>query len=81
MLGAALVVAAALIGIGAILMLRDYSNPVFLNGGDMATRIDSEVGDTIAALSGRRRRQRAVSDPAQPHRESLWPLRASGRRR
>jgi hypothetical protein len=48
-LWAALVGAGALIAVGAAFVLRDYTSPVFLNGGETATRIDSEVGDAIAA--------------------------------
>lgn len=49
MLWAALVVAGLLIACGAIFLLRDYTSPVFVNGSETAARINSQLGDTIAA--------------------------------
>jgi hypothetical protein len=48
-LWAALMISGALIACGALFVLRDYANPVFVNGADTASRIDAETGDMIAA--------------------------------
>jgi len=48
-LWAALVISGVLIACGALFVLQDYTNPVFVNGADTADRIDAEMGDMIAA--------------------------------
>ncbi len=48
-LWAALVIAGVLLAYGALSLLREYADPVFINGGQTASRIDAQMGDTIAA--------------------------------
>ncbi len=49
MLLAALVLSAAIIAIGAFVVVREYAVPVFANGQVVAHGIDAEAGDLIAA--------------------------------
>ena len=45
----ALVLSGALVACGALFVLRDYADPVFVNGAETASRIDTEIGDMIAS--------------------------------
>lgn len=53
MLWAAVLACGMALSIGALFALHDYATPRFVNGGDMARRIDAEMGDVIVARFAR----------------------------